>query len=164
VLTTCSATAVNFVPEPCPDDCSGPKHGICVNLTCAYMQQKGQKIAYLNGHQLCINTNLTSQYDPQFGQVTVLGSNASYCVCFKGYQGLNCGGRSSSLGTALAISGGIIAVIVICGVVFIVILGIGAKKGVDWVMLNQTAGANFHQNPLAQDRDVDCVSGIHEPR
>jgi len=125
------------------------------------MKQKGQKIAYLNGHELCIN--VTSQSDPQFGAVSVAGANSSFCVCLPGHSGLNCGGRGSSLGTALAISGGIIAVICICGVVFIVLIGFGAKKGVDWIALNQTAGANFHQNPIACDRDTEQFSGIHEP-
>jgi hypothetical protein len=161
-LTSCTASSVNFKPEPCPDDCSGARHGVCVNQTCASYQAAGEKIPRVNGQEACINTTLNAQYDPQFGSVTVAGSNASYCLCERGYQGLNCGGRSSSLGTALAISGGIIAVIVICGVVFVVILGLGAKKGVDWIALNQTAGANFHQNPLAHDRNTDCLNPIHE--
>jgi hypothetical protein len=46
--------------------------------------------------------------------------------------------------------------------VFVVILGVGAKKGVDWIGLNQTAGAHFHQNPLAQDRNSDFLNPIHE--
>jgi len=126
------------------------------------MQQSGHKIAYLYGQQLCVNTSLNAQVNNDTGEL-LLGSNTSYCICYHGYSGLNCGGRSGSLGTALAISGGIIAVICICGVIFIVLVGFGAKKGVDWIALNQTAGANFHQNPIACDRDTEMFSGIHEP-
>jgi len=53
-------------------------------------------------------------------------------------------------------------VIVICGVILVVIIVFAAKKTVDWVQLRDTAGAHFHNNPLAIDRDSGGANAAYE--
>jgi len=161
VLTQCNAVAVTFVAEPCPDDCSG-SNGVCVNRTCSSYTDAGITPPTISGIPACINDS--TQTDTVGNQTVVISSgasNISYCLCKSGFSGNNCGGKSGGLGTALAISGGIIAVIVICGVILIVICTFGAKKSVDFIMLNQQANAHFKSNPLAEDRNKEFHNPLH---
>jgi len=139
-ITSCSGViAIAFVPEPCPDECGGPKAGVCINISCAATPEPHT--------QPCINTSANQ--------------TAAFCLCKKGRHGLNCGG-GKSLAKALAISGGVIAAIVICGVIIIVIIAFGAKKGVDWAMMSHHRNADFQSNPIATERDSEHFSGIHQ--
>jgi len=160
-ISSCGAESVSFVPEPCPDDCSGSKHGVCVNQTCSAIAANNAKPEKVNGVPACIDDSNLVQNDTINGPVKVPPSNASFCLCRKGYKGNNCGGKSSALGKALAISAGVIAAIVICGVIVLVLVAFGAKKGVDFVMLNQQASSNFKINPTHENRDQEHFSGIH---
>ncbi len=60
--------------------------------------------------------------------------------------------------------GGIIAAIVICGVIVLVIISFGAKKAVDFVYLNQMAEAKSHHSPLYKEAGSSGVSGLHEAK
>jgi len=161
---TCNGGAVSFVAEPCPDDCSGTKHGVCVNQTCSDLAAAGVKVQKVNGVLACIDdSNLENQTDTTNNE-TAKANNAgaiSFCLCNKGYKGNNCGSKSSGLGKALAISGGVIAAIVICGVIVLVIVAFGAKKGVDFVMLNQQAASHFKNNPLEETRNKEYTNAMH---
>jgi len=161
VISSCGATGISFVPEPCPDDCSGSKHGVCVNETCSALTASGKPIIRVNGVPACIDDSNTQQND-SLGTIDRPATNASFCLCRKGYKGNNCGAKSSGLGKALAISGGVIAAIVICGVIVILLVAFGAKKGVDFVMLHHQATADFQINPTHENRDQEHFSGIHQ--
>lgn len=79
----------------------------------------------------------------------VESEEGNYCVCDDGERGVDCGsGGLSNLGKALAISGGIIALIVIGGVAALVLLGFGVKKGVDFIALREMNMAASNENPL----------------
>jgi len=156
----CTGGGVQFVAEPCPDSCSN--HGVCVNVSCSVYTDKHQSPPKINGQLACINDGSGSFVDPVTNATVVIApSNASFCVCKKGYKGANCGGKASNLGKALAISGGVIAAIVICGVIILVLCAFGAKKGVDFVLLNQQAGADFKINPTHEHRDHEHMSALH---
>jgi len=93
-------------------------------------------------------------------------SNITQCVCVKGFHGSNCAAKGglSSAAKAAAISGGVIAAIVICGVIVLVILSFGAKKAVDHVLLNEQASAKSHISPLYTDTGASGTSGLHIPK
>jgi len=88
------------------------------------------------------------------------------CICKKGVSGINCGSRKglSAAAKAAAISGGVIAAIVICGVIIIVVLSFGAKKAVDWVVLNEQAAAKSHVSPLYQDTPGAGTNSTYVPK
>jgi len=155
----CNGSSVSFVAEPCPDQCSG-NNGVCVNETCSALQAAGKTVPKVNGVPACIPDGAV-QYDNTTNQTIVTNSTISYCLCKKGYKGNNCGSRSSGLAKALAISGGVIAAIVICGVIILVVVAFGAKKTVDFVMLNQQAAADFKINPTHHARDTEHVNALH---
>jgi hypothetical protein len=161
-VMSCGAEAVSFIPEPCPDSCSGT-NGICVNQTCDELHDSGLEIPIIEGVPVCINTSLNSQEDPENNEtIIVTGSHTSFCLCYSGYGGANCGHKSDSLGTALAISGAVIAVICVAGVIALIIIGLGAKKGIDWVSMQQQSNANFKNNPLGQERDQHHTNALYE--
>jgi hypothetical protein len=85
------------------------------------------------------------------------------CVCKKGVTGINCGSRTglSAAAKAAAISGGVIAAIVIAGVIGIVIISFGTKKAVDHILLNEQAAAKSHISPLYQDTPGSGESAIY---
>jgi len=88
---------INYIPEVCPDQCSG--HGICINSTQpGYADAVKQQAAF----------------------VANLKANSSLCLCFPGYSGINCGQVpepdntvviAASIGTA-AVVGIIVAILV----------------------------------------------------
>jgi len=161
IRTTCGTGGIVFVPESCPDNCSGASHGVCVNEICQTYRDAKKPIPVINGQKACIETG--QPYIDPITNATVLPpqTNTSYCLCKKGYSGTNCGKKSSGLGKALAISGGVIAAIVICGVIVLVICAFGAKKGVDFVVLNQQAASHFKNNPIGEDCNKEFTSALH---
>jgi len=98
--------------------------------------------------------------------VTDGNSNITQCHCTGGNHGIDCSaaGGLDVAAVAGAISGGIIAVIVIAGVIAIVLIGFGVKKGVDWIQLHDMSQANFHNNPIATERNSEFTSAIHEAK
>jgi len=66
-----------------------------------------------------------------------------------------------SKGAVAGIAGGIVAAIVICGVVAFVILGYGVKKGVDWVQLRSTNMAAANDNPMFTPKTHEHENPIH---
>lgn len=145
-------------PPPPPDNCSG--NGLCANQTCSWYAQNNKQPPEVNGQAACLQTtNSTSATDE--GNATEATTAPAYCLCQHGYMGANCLGQSSSLGTALAISGGIIALIVICGVILAAVLLFGAKKGVDWVSMQQQLHTDFSTSPIHVQRDQEFSNPLH---
>jgi hypothetical protein len=84
-------------------------------------------------------------------------TNATICICKSDKHGIDCSlvGGLNVGALAGAISGGVIAAIVIVGAVVLVIVVIGTKKAVDWAMLNNMAMANSNarcSNPCRGSR------------
>lgn len=80
-------------------------------------------------------------------------TNVTACVCLKGFHGVDCskqGGRSSK-GVAAAISGGVIAAIVLAGVVALAVISFGAKKTYDWVGMRDSNLGAARNNPTFQN-------------
>jgi hypothetical protein len=87
----------------------------------------------------------------------------NYCVCENGERGVDCGGGGlSDLGKALAISGGIIALLVIIGIVVLALLVFGSKRGVDFFLLRWANMAAAHENPTYVPGTQEAVNPIHE--
>jgi len=58
------------------------------------------------------------------------------------------------------ISAGIIVLIVLAGVVVVVVLIFSAKKTVDWIQLRTQANADFHNNPMHEQRDKNATTPL----
>jgi len=92
--------------------------------------------------------------------VTSSDTNQTTCVCVGSFHGVDCSlaGGLNVAALAGAISGGIIAVIVIVGAIILVVVVIGTKKAVDWAMLNNMAMANSNTSPIFVDPSAEHVN------
>ncbi len=88
------------------------------------------------------------------------------CICKKGVSGINCGSKKglSSAAKAAAISGGVIAAIVLCGVIALVTIAFAAKKSVDFVQLKQLAESESHASPIYKDTGFSGTNATYVPR
>jgi hypothetical protein len=92
--------ATTYIPEPCPDNCTG--HGSCVNKTLPL--------------------------DPG-APVGATPNTTLYCQCDKGWEGANCGNGGVILITAAALATGAIVGIVIGVILCVGIAGGSAYAG-----------------------------------
>jgi hypothetical protein len=90
-------------------------------------------------------------------------TNVTACVCFKGFHGVDCaksGGRSSK-GVAAAISGGVIAAIVIAGVIIVAMISFGAKKSYDWIGMRDANLGAARNNPTFQNPTNELNNSLY---
>jgi len=92
----CVLTVV-YVPQPCPDQCSG--HGVCANVSCKP-----------NGN--CNGKSPNATY-------------TLVCQCYDTYSGINCGNHDTSVALGIGLGAAAIVGIVIAIVVVIAALGGG---------------------------------------
>jgi hypothetical protein len=79
----------------------------------------------------------------------VNGTEGSYCQCDKNARGADCGGGGlSTLAKALAISGGIIAAIVIGALIVLGVVTFAGYKTAKWALLREQASAVANTNAL----------------
>jgi len=86
------------------------------------------------------------------------------CDCDKKWHGGDCctpGGLSTA--AIAGIAGGVIAAIVIAGIVAFAVIGYGVKRGVDWVSLHNMNMNAAHDNPLHKPAMNEHVNAIHDP-
>jgi hypothetical protein len=84
------------------------------------------------------------------------------CVCDKGRHGADCCATGASFNKAIAgIAGGVVAAIVIAGVVAFIVLGYGVKRGVDWVQLRNTNMAAAHDNPMFKAKTTEYDNAVY---
>lgn len=95
---------------------------------------------------------------------TDANTNVTACVCTKGFHGIDCSlkGGQSSKGVAAAISGGIIAAIVIAGVVIALFVSFGAKKGYDWVSMRDANLAAAKNNPTFENPTHEAQNALYD--
>lgn len=91
-------------------------------------------------------------------------TNGTICVCIGDYYGADCGQAGlSAFVRGLAIGGGVIAAIIIVGLIILVAVVIGTKKAVDWAMLNNMAASHVHSNPTFVEANTDSVNPAFSP-
>jgi len=143
----CTPPAV-FVPPQCADNCSN--HGKCVNIsTCKQIQ------ALANGAIEVDTTdasgNPVKQYytcSDQNLNETLAANQTSLCACLDPYTGVNCGvvGAGINIKLAAGLAAGIIAAIVVLGLLGLALCGGGAAAAASAVAAAPAAGVD--QNPL----------------
>jgi hypothetical protein len=94
--------------------------------------------------------------------VTSPDTNQTICVCVGDFHGVDCSlaGGLNVAALAGAISGGVIAAIVIVGAIILAVVVIGTKKAVDWAMLNNMAMANSNTSPIFVDPSSEHVNPL----
>jgi hypothetical protein len=122
-LTLC-APPVDYIPEPCPDNCTG--NGNCVNATSNNKDNNKQNNPY---------------------------NTTTFCLCFKGYSGLNCGQVPNNENIIPIVVG--VSAAVIAGIVIAIILGIaffGGGGAFAYAKLSNS-GSSFvvANNPIFKD-------------
>jgi len=136
---------------------------------------------------LCITPNLTScAVNPAYGVPIPLNNTCTVpaiyilppcpdncsrhgdclngtCFCQKGHPGLNCGGGISGIiATAAGIGAGAIAGIIIGAIIVILLIAFASKKGYDWAVLHEQAGAIGLDNALYVPKHKEYDSAIYQ--
>jgi hypothetical protein len=140
-----------FIPPECPDNCTG--HGRCVNITeCKQIQTMDQGAFIVkgtdeNGQEVdliytCSDKNLNQ---------TIAHNQSALCACLNPYEGVNCGilGTGINIKLAAGLAAGIIAAIVILGLLGLALCGGGAYAAASAVAAAPLAGVEI--NPLYTD-------------
>jgi hypothetical protein len=99
--------------------------------------------------------NCTCPNGQSHGECVTL-DGVSQCDCEKKWHGGDCctpGGLSTA--AIAGIAGGVIAAIVIAGLVAFAVLGYGIKRGIDWVSLHNMNMAAANDNPMFKAKTTE---------
>jgi len=106
------------------------------------------------------NTN-PNQYACGSNYNNSIASNYSVtCACVPGISGINCGDSRLSLGAIAAISGGIIAAIVLAALVALGLAGGGAMAMTNAMTASHEGG--LFNNPLYEGKQQEGQNPLHE--
>jgi hypothetical protein len=87
------------------------------------------------------------------------------CNCEKGHPGINCGGGSSfDIAAASGIGAGAIVGIILACLIVLILIAIASKKGYDWAVLHEQAGAVSMDNALYKAKHEQHESQLYAPK
>jgi len=127
-------TIINFIPEVCPDGCSG--HGTCVNAS---------------------EPGYASALASQQGSITGLKVNSSLCLCVSGFSGLNCGQYPPPDNSIIYLAAGIGTGAIVGIVLAAVLIFVGCGGGGAFAYSQLSTGGNapvIANNPLFQEQGL----------
>jgi hypothetical protein len=79
-----------------------------------------------------------------------------------GGDNTECGGNQIDVATAAGIGAGVLAAIIIAAIVAAILMGVGTKKGLDYLKARQTAITGIQDNPLYQEQNGQTENPLYD--